>query len=147
MTFRVRIDGRLLRVRQHAVLRYQERVRPALSESELQIELERVLPGATLVYDRPSWCAPASSDGKWPDSWVVLTDAIVFPVIDGFLITCLTRGEVGSKVRVERQDLRRERQDRKLAPGAKKKHGKVARDARRRSRAAREAEMTRSRDD
>lgn len=139
MSLEVRIGELWFQVRRHAIVRYQERVRPALDDAELLAELARVLPGATVVYECPLWCSPAASDGNWPDRWVMLGDAIVFPACGLALLTCLTRGEVGAQVRVQRQERRRDSVERASRRGTKKKHGKVARDARRSAQAAREA--------
>lgn len=135
---RVRVGVRYLQLAEHTIERYGERVKPALTREQIATELVGMLAGAELVTEMPAWITGTER----ADEWVLLTDAIVFPVIAGRITTCLTRGEVGAEIRVVRAQERRERRERDGRPGARKKHGKVARDARnarRRVRDGREA--------
>lgn len=129
------VGHRRLHLCRHAVERYQERVRPALGLAQVLSELDRVLRHATVTRERPEWATGSNAATEW----VVLTDSICFPVVGADLVTCLTRGEFGSKVRVVRQEDRREFAARKGRPGYRKKHGKVARQERRRAQDERDA--------
>lgn len=126
------VGGRKLFIIEHAVERYQERVKPALDRPQALAELRQLLPSATLTSSRPSWVISGAPRPR--PEWVVLTDSIVFPVMRGALVTCLTRGEVGTEMRLEHRRERRERRERDRQPGARQKYGKVSRDDRRRRR-------------
>lgn len=126
----------MLLVLPHAIERYRERVKQQLTIEQAADELERLLPMATITRERPVW----TSEGT-QDSWAVLTDAIAFPIERHCVMSCLTRGEVGAELRITKARKRRERSERNGRPGAKKKHGKVARDSRRRARAAKQGQF------
>lgn len=130
----VRVGGRTLVLSRHALERYQERVKPTLEGEALVADLRRVIVHAEVVERAPGWVR----DEHAASSFVVLGDAIVFPVVAGSLATCLTRSGIGDESRSGKARARRERAERRSQPGVRKKHGRVERDARRRRRAGRE---------
>lgn len=127
----VRIGSATFYLTDHAVDRYIERVKPMLSVAQAREELRRMLPMATIDRAGPDWC----SDPGHADSFVLLSDGIVFPLYRGRLISCLTRAEVGAELRMVRREERRKARD--GGPKRKKQHGKVARQERRRLRDSR----------
>jgi hypothetical protein len=131
----VRIGARRLQVGAHALERYQERVRPALDGDALLADLSRVLLHAELMRVAPAW---VGGDER-AEEWVVLGDAIAFPVRGGVVATCLTRSQPGEANREKMNRGRQERARRRVQPGVRKKNGPVARDERRRVRARKEA--------
>lgn len=120
-------------VTDHAVERYIERVKPHLSDAEAREELKRLLPLAEVDRHGPPWC----SDPGRADSFALLSDGIVFPLLHGRVMSCLTRSEVGAELRIVKAKERREQRERRNRKGTQEKHGKVAREARRRARDAR----------
>jgi hypothetical protein len=131
----VRIGARRLKVGAHALERYQERVKPTLDGDPLLADLSRVLLHAELMPVAPAWIWGEER----AEEWVVLGDAIAFPVLGGVLATCLTRSHPGEENREKMNRGRQERARRRAQPGVRKKHGPVARDERRRVRARKEA--------
>lgn len=119
-------------VTKHALERYGERVMPALDGPPLFEQLRRVMLLAEWTTVQPDWLVnPEPTDG-----WLVLDGSIVFPVRGGWLMTCLTRHAPSDAGRERRREYRADTWDRAPAPGRRKKHGKVARDERRRRRDA-----------
>lgn len=124
-----------MRISEHAVARYQERVKPALGRDDALEDLVRMLALAERRPGAPTWVTSEQD----ADEWFVLADDIAFPVRSGQVVTCLTRSQPGEVVREERsRDGRQWRDARKNARGARTEHGKVAREARRRRRELRE---------
>lgn len=116
---------------EHAVERYQERVKPALSREQAMADVVRVLALADRRGAAPAWVTSERDAHEWR----VLADDIAFPVRDGVVVTCLTRSQPGDVLREERSEGGpRHRRRRKNAPGYRTEHGKVAREARRRRR-------------
>lgn len=125
------VDGRRLRIARHAVLRYQERVRPALEDPMAVLEELRGVLRFARFDEAPSWAAAHRTEHVW----VLLGDEIAFPAEANVLVTCITRSGVGAELRIVRAKERKER------PGSRKKsHGKRQRDERRRRRDAKAAQ-------
>lgn len=125
---RIRIGTRTFVMAEHAIDRYGERVRPGLDGDRgvLFEEMRRVLLLAEVTTFAPAWVLEKPAT----DGWVALDDAIAFPIVRGVLTTCLTRSQPGDETRVVRTERRRERTANDGRPGARKKHGKVARSER-----------------
>jgi hypothetical protein len=126
--------GRDVVVHKHAIERYQERVKPTLTVAEAELDLRRVLRYAEITAQMPEWLSPGDAR-----EWVMLGDAIAFPMLDGRVLTCVTRLTAGDERREATGRARRARAARRAQPGVRKKHGPVARDERRRARERREA--------
>lgn len=95
----------------HAVARYQERVRPGLSLPEAEAELMRVLPFGEVTLVKPSFVFVAEPDTV---GWLVVGDGIAFPLAQAgshlVAVTCLTRAGASDEVlavRRRRKQLRR----------------------------------------
>lgn len=140
---RVRVGSRWFVLSAHAIERYCERVKPALEVPQVIAELERLFAATEATSVCPGW-APA--DGRHTDEWIVIADAIVFPVIGPLIVTCLTRGASGERVRAARARARQDRSedrgprgsDRRFKRAQQTKRGGFARDSRRRRRELRE---------
>jgi len=93
----------------HAVERYQERLRPALSIEGAEIELERIANHARLSSDPPTW---VGSDRDDSPIFLSVGDA-TFPLSltrDGTAFrarTCLVRGSLSPQARERRNQRRR----------------------------------------
>ena len=61
----------------HAVQRYQERVRPGLDEAAARAELERLRAAATVVRDPPAWLHAADQ----APCYLLLGDDVVLPLL------------------------------------------------------------------
>lgn len=141
---KARIGGRMVRVTPHALERYQERVKPALAGRELEKDLRRLLAVCEMRLTPPAWVIGEHAGREW----AVCGEDVVFVVVDGGLLTCLTRAYPGDEERARRSKRRAEEsqergrrgRDRRFVGARQSKNGGVARDARRQRRAAREAE-------
>jgi hypothetical protein len=101
-------------VTDHAVSRYQERVRPGLGFDAAEAELLHVLPFARVEAVAPSWrVGPLEHPVA---AWAMVGDGIAFPLVRGsepgllVAVTCLTQGcrsEEVLAVRRERKAARR----------------------------------------
>jgi hypothetical protein len=106
-------DGRQVRALRHAVARYHERVRPSLfnykrAARELRLLLEQQ---GRVVTDeaRPEWLNDddeRSGIVARATEWVMLGDDIAFPLMEGYLVTCLARGHVSDKALMVRREKR-----------------------------------------
>jgi hypothetical protein len=116
-------------VTKHAVQRYQERVKPALSVVKAKLELEVLV--AQFGHDclqaiPPPWVAPEAHAGA--QSYLLLTDGVAFAVKDGFLITCLVRGGMSEEKRQARLARKEHRQKVRARRASKQslRHGRPA---------------------
>jgi hypothetical protein len=73
-------------VTRHALMRFRERVRPALSLGRANRELEALL-AVGKVGRKPEWTGLTRPDGDY----VLVGEDVAFPIADGHLTTCLTR--------------------------------------------------------
>ena len=85
-----------VRIGPHAVTRYHERVRAALSLARVHDEMRGVLPNGEVVIARPSWIVTCTS---LADAWLQIGDDVAFPLLadetgkdDYFATTCVTKG-------------------------------------------------------
>lgn len=90
----------------HAVTRYRERVKPAFEDNQCRAELHRLLRSATRVATL-EWHT-LGEDGP-PDYYLVLSDGIAVPVVDGRAVTTITRAGLGEGAREYRAQKRRQR--------------------------------------
>jgi len=93
----------------HAVSRYAERVKPALTDAQAKTDLHRLERSLTITHERPTWLGPARGV---TDGYLLLGEDIVFPFRahhgQRFALTCLTRGGLGDHERQRRATARRE---------------------------------------
>jgi hypothetical protein len=95
-------------VTDHAVSRYQERVRPGLGLDAAEAELLAALPFARVQAERPEWrVAPVDHPVA---AWAMLGDGIAFPLVRGsepgllVAVTCLTQGCRSEETLVRRRE-------------------------------------------
>jgi hypothetical protein len=76
----------------HAIERYVERLRPALTKKAARRELVALCEVAEVVTERPAWLGL----GEATDGYLLLGDDVVLPVMRGktgwVAMTCMTRG-------------------------------------------------------
>jgi hypothetical protein len=87
----------------HAVLRFHERVRPALTRGQARAELERLAPVVEIAEEPPAWYR---GDGPRTQGYGLLGNDIAFPLMFNgrvyYAVTCVVRGAVGDDERRER---------------------------------------------
>ncbi|MCB0829401.1 MAG: hypothetical protein KDB54_00260 [Solirubrobacterales bacterium] len=96
----------------HAIERYRERLRPALSIEGAALELKRLSAHSTIDPDGPSWMSPERKDDR--TSFLEIGDAAfpLEPSDDGETLvakTCLVRGSLSPQARDRRNRMRRSR--------------------------------------
>lgn len=114
-----------LRVTDHAVLRYGERVKPGLTFMQAKRELAILLPQAEPLDHLPGWLR--ADEGLETDCFLCLCDSIALPVFDGYVLTCLVRGSVGPIARFARTKARQNRHKRHRAIKVAQRSGIVKR--------------------
>ena len=76
----------------HAIERYVERLRPALTKAAARRELVRLCEVAEITADRPGWLGL----GEATDAYLLIGEDVALPVMRGHTgwvaITCMTRG-------------------------------------------------------
>lgn len=92
----------------HAILRYRERVRPALAMGAARRELLAVLQAAEHTNVKPDWVEVDDPDA-YPGGWLIACDSVAFPIRDGIITTCLTRGSLNPRHRTARNEGKRRR--------------------------------------
>lgn len=96
------------RVTEHAVERYQERVKPWLSIDAARRELLALVELADFTTRKPTWAT--EPELAVPRGYLLLCDSVALPVArNGSITTCVTRGGIGN------DELRRRRTNRKRA--------------------------------
>lgn len=114
-----------LKLTEHCVSRYQERVKPALGEQEARADLERLVRFGEL---KPS--LPWHTTDDMPDCYLELTDGIALPLhrrgATYVAVSCLTRAGKSDGERRFYNDKRRQRQ-RHRAEAAEHKSGRTSR--------------------
>lgn len=91
----------------HAVERYQERVKPALDLQAAREDLTRMLRIATVQKETPSW-GQGESHGQPVDAWAIISEGVCAPLArrhDGsgyFAITVLTHRGISDESRARR---------------------------------------------
>lgn len=94
-----------MRLTEHAVRRYNERVKPTLGLGACRRELEALLAGAEEVA-RPEWLHAHHPD---TESYLELADGIVAGVQGGAVATVLIRAETSPVYRRAKNEQRRKR--------------------------------------
>lgn len=103
-----------VRLSRHAVERYRDRLRPALSLPAAKRELQRLASTqGVLVSERPEWCCSDHGRG----GFLLLGDDVCLPVaLDAgrvaLALTCLVRGDLPEGERRRRNRRRAERRRR-----------------------------------
>lgn len=106
----------------HAIRRYQERVKPALTRAQAADELERLLPLATVDDEPPHWLTEDNlhedAPGHHVTAWAHLSDGVVLPLehdIAGDLlaVTVLTNGGLSPASRARRNARNHRRRSRR----------------------------------
>jgi hypothetical protein len=96
----------------HAVVRFNERVRPGLATGDARDELERLLDIADYAFEPPEWVSLRSCSRA--PVYAVIGD-VAIPLQIGHnganlvAVTCLTRGGLSQPARERRNALRRRR--------------------------------------
>lgn len=102
----------MIRLTDHAIQRYQERVKPHFTLDEAQVEARRLLEYfAAIQTERPNWFDDATGEHDQPfDGYAMIGDGIAFPLRGSRAITCVTVGSMGDEARTARNHRRRGRQ-------------------------------------
>ena len=94
----------------HAVRRYQERVRPALSLAEAEADLLRLAETHGGITDNPPEWRQDWWDQFSNTRWLIIGDHIALPITaDGIATTCFARGDFSPERRERRNESRRGR--------------------------------------
>jgi hypothetical protein len=110
-----------LRLTSHAVDRYLERVKPALTPAAARQELLALLRGAVVTDQRPGWAKPSLEDC----SYVEISDGIAACVQSGSVTTVLVRAGLAPEHRQRRKEAKRKKRaernwnNNKREPGAR----------------------------
>jgi hypothetical protein len=89
----------------HAIQRFHERVKPALSAKAAAAELRALVDMADLVTDPPEWM----QDTRPTDRWLELADGIAAAVAGNTVTTILLRGGADPAARARKQAHKRHR--------------------------------------
>jgi endonuclease III len=96
-----------LSISQHAVDRYQERVRPTLDTEAARTELEAVLSmDPERINEAPEWVHVCETKA---DYYLEVADGIVAPVAQGHVLTIITRGGSHPEHRARKMETKRRR--------------------------------------
>jgi hypothetical protein len=92
---------------EHAIVRFRERCRPALSSAAAGIELERVAAHGRIVRTAPDWHALGAA--QTAEAYLLLGDDIILPLVriggsQWLAKTCLTRKSMSAAARARRND-------------------------------------------
>lgn len=94
----------MLRLSDHAITRYHERVKPALLRRQAKVELEALVAAAGKVGPRPDWLPPEQCPG---DGYVELTPGVVAAVVRGQVTTVMVRAGGSPKFKAMKKAARR----------------------------------------
>lgn len=114
--------GVSISVTDHAVWRYQERVRPGLELADARRDLLRLLKGCEVTTDLPDWTRDREDR---VDAVAVLSDGVVLALIRERgskyrAVTCLVRGGMGEQTRARRNAWKAKRRAARHARNRKK---------------------------
>ena len=93
---------------EHAIVRFQERVRPGLSFHQARQEFERLLAAGVVSSQPPAWLG--HHDGRLSSRYLTVGDLVIpLAPVDGQLLalTCVPRGSVSALTRADRNANRR----------------------------------------
>jgi len=99
---------------QHAIERFNERVRPTLDRLQAEEELRRLLPFAQEVRDL-DWHVDIYKYEAPPDYYLEISDGIALAVHGRTAVTCLIRNATSQRVRDKKSAKRKRRQKRSQA--------------------------------
>lgn len=110
----VRIDGRAVRLRAHAVDRYIERVKPALDRPAAVEDLARLVQACARIDGAPGWMRGGDLSRLVSEfaQWLWIGDDVALPLLPsddgGFLaVTCVARGHISESAQAHRAHMRR----------------------------------------
>lgn len=113
MNVRLTAQGRRVTVTEHAIIRYRDRVKPALTVREARVDLLRMLVGcATVSAVCPSWKKGKQSRLRdKTDEWWMLGDdiALAGTYVHGVVVlhTTITRGGISDQAQADRAQRRK----------------------------------------
>jgi hypothetical protein len=97
------IDGHKLRITEHAIEQFRQRCRPALDFQAAKGELMALLRDhGRVTLERPAWTRSATTK-YGTEGWLLIGDCVALPILDGAVITCLTRGGIPDTERARRK--------------------------------------------
>jgi hypothetical protein len=134
-------------VTRHAVIRYRERVKPALELDQAHADLQLMLASfAVRVDERPVWCATNVTDVT--AYWLIVDGAFCCPVEldeqgEGWVPTVLIPGTMSPERRVARTGSHRNRKQRAMATKLSNRSGVSRRARKERDRRRRRQESER----
>lgn len=110
----------------HAIGRYQERIKPALSLEQAERELVLVLDHASVTHERPSWYSVEGEPSRYQapvDAFLMLGQDISFPLritSQGHYaaITCVARSVLSPEARARANEQARRRRRRAVHRGS-----------------------------
>lgn len=124
-----------IRLTEHAIERYHERVRPSLEVDQARREARWVLDYANVTPLRPDWWYEAPRGENELVAYAMVGDGIAFGLaLRGakyYAITCCTRGGMGASARAARNHERQHRQNARAARRQKWRERKEAKRLRR----------------
>lgn len=111
----VTVASRPIRIRLHAVERYVERVKPALSIDQAAEDLKQLARTCGRIGRRPAWSSDrldAPGLGLAFTEWLLLGDDVALPLLasdDGgaLAVTCIARGGISEAAANDRGERRR----------------------------------------
>lgn len=114
---------------EHAILRFQERVRPGLGFRQARQELTRLVAMGTVSTQPPAWFG--HHDGRFSTRYLSVGDLVIPLVcVDGRLmaLTCVPRGSVSALTRADRNVNRRRSHAKSHHPARSRRPGDDWRD-------------------
>jgi hypothetical protein len=99
-------------VSNHAIVRAQERVWPALTWTQVKRRLETLAEGAERM-DECEWHYRGDADDQEPDYYLLISDGIALAVLEDCAVTTLTRASMGEGARDYRRQQRKKKSRRK----------------------------------
>jgi hypothetical protein len=89
----------------HAVERYHERVKPALSREAAKQEAKALIASCEITEEIPAWCVEGAGDHKVV-AYAVVCDGVAFPLAENdgrhVALTCLARMSFSAETRKKR---------------------------------------------
>ncbi len=104
----------------HAVQRYNERVRPGLSVQAARADLERLIREHAQIVERPAWCVEARGGKSDATHWVTIGPDVVLPCAKTMrhalvALTVITNHGLSARARAKRTAERRAEKRRRQA--------------------------------
>lgn len=112
---------REIRLSDHAITRFHERVRPSLPRRQAKRELDRLIAVAAEPVAEVPFCT-----SKKADAWLVLCDGVALPLAQtgkGYVaVTCIVAGTLSARERRRRNMRRRSRRHRRRMEKRTERH-------------------------